>query len=141
MSTKRETLLAAVKSSLTGVTGVQDANVFRSRTAAFGKQAVPAIVIEPLSDRAQRPAIGRLQWEMVFQVFVIVRDDDPDQTADEIINSIHAKIMGSASIDSQVVDLLPVSTDWQLVDADTPLGVITMQFQATYQTAANDLSS
>lgn len=139
MSTKRGQILSAVTSALTGVTGVADSNVFRSRTAAFNRAAVPALVVEPLSDTPDNPNTHRLEWILTFHVAVHVRADDTDISADDIVGSVHSKVMTSSAIQALVQDVLPGPTDWQLVDADKPLCVVTMQFQAKYQTDLNSI--
>jgi hypothetical protein len=141
MSTKREGILAAAKAALTGVTGIADSHVFRSRVVAFARDACPALVIEPINDTPDEPNIHRLQWNLTFQVAVIYRTDGPDIAADATIESVHSKIMNAAAVLSLVNDLRPGPCDWQLVDADKPMGAVTMQFKASYQTDVNTISA
>ena len=49
MATKREQILAALKTKLTGTTGVST-RIYRSRPEALTKAATPAIILEPVSD-------------------------------------------------------------------------------------------
>ncbi len=138
--TKRESILAAVNSALSGTTNVSD-RIYRSRVTAFARSEHPAIVIEPVSENANVEAVHRVLWELLFAVIVIVRADNADTTADPIIEDAYGKIMSDATLDGMLVELVPISTDWQFVDADKPLGIVTMQFKASYQTAISDLSS
>lgn len=139
--TKRESILAAIKSSLTSVTGVSDASVFRSRVIAFARRELPAIVVEPLNDSAESPAIHRSVWTMTFQVAVLVRADTPETTADAIVESVHSKIMNSATVAALVDGIFPVAVDWTFADSDVPTGVVSMNFQVTYQTSLTDIAS
>lgn len=140
MSSKRETILAAAKAALVSVTGVTDAHVYRSRAAAFARAESPALALEPINDTADNPNIHRLEWTLHFQVVAIFRDDVPDQAADATLVSVHSKIMGNATLLNLCTNLLPVSVDWQIVQADKTLAVVTMQFSASYQTDVNSIS-
>jgi hypothetical protein len=51
MTTKRETILAAVRTALTGTTGVST-RIYRSRVEPISRGESPAIVVEPVSDSA-----------------------------------------------------------------------------------------
>jgi len=52
MATKREQILAALKTNLANTTGV-GSRIYRSRPEAFSKAETPAIVLEPISDTPQ----------------------------------------------------------------------------------------
>jgi len=130
---KRETILAAAVSALAGTTQVST-NIFRSRAVAFHRSEHPCLNIEPLSESCTREAVGRLTWELTFHVMVLVRADGPDTAADPITVDVHSKLANDATLQGLVVDFVPVGTDWQFVDADKQLGVISMQYKVIYQT-------
>lgn len=138
--TERENILQKVMSALSGTTGVST-RIYRSRVAALNRSEHPALIVEPLVDIASHNTIPRLTWDMTFAVTVLVRDDDPDSNADAIVQDLHSKIMSSSDLSALVVDLQPVKTDWQFIEADQTLGIIINQFKVTYQTALNDLAS
>ena len=52
MATKREQILAQIKTNLNGTTGVGD-RIYRSRVEALTRSETPAIIIEPISDTPQ----------------------------------------------------------------------------------------
>lgn len=139
MSTKHEQILAAVKGSLIGISGVADSNIFRSRMAAFNRQAVPAIVVEPLNTSPDNPNIHRLEWLLTLSVAIHVRAENSDVDADVIVGSAYSKVMGSSDVQALVQEIMPGPIDWQLVDADKPLCVVTMQFHVRYQTDLNTI--
>lgn len=141
MSTRRETILAAVKTALTSISGVADASVYRSRAQALTRADSPAVVLEPVSDQCDNPTLQRLIWTHIFQVIVVVRSDTPDQTADPILKDIHGKIMQSATLDALAVLLLPLSVTWTIDDADKSLCMAVMQFRIDYQTSLTDIST
>jgi hypothetical protein len=140
MSSKRETILAAVHSALTGTTGVST-RIYRSRVEAFSRDEHPALVVEPVSDIPDREAVGRLVWQLTFHVIILVRADVPDQAADLIAVDVHSKITDDPTLNGMLVDLMPGAVDFQFLDADKPQGVITLQFRATYQTGENSITS
>ena len=48
MATKRERILAKIKTDLAGTTGV-GTRIYRSRAEAFTRSETPAIILEPIS--------------------------------------------------------------------------------------------
>lgn len=138
--TKREQILAAIKTQLTNVTGVVDANVFRSRVEPFTRGKVPAIVIEPVSDAPDSILIPKIDWSLSVRITVLVRGDVPDQIADPIIQSIHSKIMADQSIGGLAIDTLPGLVNYDLIEGDQPVGVVTMSYRVLYRTNAADMT-
>lgn len=138
--TKREAALERIQEVLAGTSDVGE-RIYRSRVAALARKEFPALVVEPVSDSANRESIDRLVWDFVFQVMILVRDDNPDEAADAIISDVHEKLMGDSTLDAMLVDMNPVSVDWQFYEADKPLCIISAQFRATYQTNFKDLST
>ena len=52
MASKREQILAALKTQLTGTTGV-GSRIYRTRVTPTARNESPAIVIEPINDSQQ----------------------------------------------------------------------------------------
>ena len=102
MTTKRESILAAIATALVGTTGVST-RIYRSRVEPITRGESPAIVIEPISDSAQQnTALPTLDWSLVVRVAVIVRGNIPDQLADPTVESLHTKMMADATAISQL---------------------------------------
>lgn len=128
-----ETALEAIP-SLTG-------KVYRSEVTAKSRAVTPCVVLRPVSDSPQRADIShRLIWESVFAITLLVRSNTPDETADPIVDSIHAAIMTNPGL-AGAVDLVPISTDWILEDADETLLRVILQFRLVYQTSISDLTT
>ena len=73
MTTKREQVLTAIHTALTGTTGV-GTRIYRSRVEPLSRQESPAIVIEPISDQAQQnTSLPTLDWSLTVRVAIIVR--------------------------------------------------------------------
>lgn len=137
--TKSESLIQAVITGLSGTSDVDD-RIFRSRVAALIADEHPALIVEPVLSSPVRNAIGRLEWNTIFQVIIMIRADVPDETGDDILADVHSKVMTTLYATSGVVDAMPVSTTWDFQKADKPLGIITSQYRISYQTSETDLS-
>lgn len=140
MTTKRENILAAVKTALTGTTGV-GTRIYRSRVEPFSRGESPAIVVEPISDTPeQNTSLPTLDWTLRIRVVVIERADVPDQAADDTIQDLHAKIMADLTLGGHAIDVQPAQTTFQLLEADEPAGVIFCEYEIRYRSEVADLS-
>ena len=141
MTTKREQVLAAIRTALTGTTGV-GTRIYRSRVEPLARQESPAIVIEPVSDTAeQNTSLPTLDWSLTVRVAIIVRGNVPDQLADPIVADAHSKIMADLTLGGYAIDVQPQSVGFDLVEADQPAGVIALDYLIRYRTSVTDLSS
>lgn len=140
MTTKREQVLTAIRTALTGTTGV-GTRIYRSRVEPLARQESPAIVVEPVSDTAaQNTALPTLDWSLTVRVAIIVRGNVPDQLADPIVASAHGKIMADLTLGGVAIDVQPQSVSFDLIEADQPAGVIALEYLVRYRTSVTDLS-
>ncbi len=140
MTTKREQVLTAIRTALTGTTGV-GTRIYRSRVEPLARQESPAIVIEPVSDSAaQNTSLPTLDWSLTVRVAIIVRGNVPDQLADPIVASAHGKIMADLTLGGYAIDVQPQSVGFDLIEADQPAGVIALEYLVRYRTSVTDLS-
>jgi hypothetical protein len=141
MTTKREQVLTAIRTALTGTAGV-GSRIYRSRVEPITRGESPAIVVEPVSDTAeQNTSLPKLDWSLTVRVAVIVRGAIPDQLADPIVEDAHSKIMADLTLGGYAIDVQPVSVTFELQEADQPAGVILMDYLVRYRTSVADLSS
>ena len=122
MATKRERILAAIKTNLA---------------------ETPAIVIEPISDTPQdtQSFHDKITWELKIRVSVIARGSIPDQVSDPTIESLHTKILNDPSLGGICIDIKPSTTSFEIVEADEGAGVISCEFDIEYRTAYNSLTT
>lgn len=140
MATKRETILAAIRTALTNTTGVST-RIYRSRVEPLARNELPAIVVEPISDTAeQNTSLPTLDWTLTVRISVIVRGNIPDQLADPTVESLHSKVMADLTLGGNAYDVQPVSVSFDLVEADQPSGVISCDYAVKYRTRVADLS-
>jgi hypothetical protein len=141
MTTKRETILAAVRTALTNTTGVST-RIYRSRVEPVSRAESPAIVVEPLSDTAaQNTALPTLDWSMIVRITVIVRGAVPDQLADPIIESLHGKVMADLTLGGYAIDVQPIGVTFNFTEADGAAGEIQCDYRVMYRTSVTNLAS
>jgi hypothetical protein len=140
MTTKRENILATIKSTLANTTGV-GTRIYRSRVEPLSRGESPAIVVEPITDDAdQNTSMPTLDWTLRIRVSVIERASIPDQAADDTIESLHSKIMSDLTVGGYAIDVQPVRTEFEFIEADQPLGIISNEFEIRYRTQVADLT-
>ena len=141
MTTKREQILQAIETALAGTTGVSN-RIYRSRVTAMQRAESPAIVIEPISDTpTQNTSLPTLDWRMRVRVTVIVRATVPDQAADPIIESMHAKMVADLTLGGVAIDVQPDEVTFNMLDADQPAGVIFNDYVIQYRTSVASLAT
>ena len=140
MTTKRENILAAIKTALADTTGV-GTRIYRSRVEPLSRGESPAIVIEPISDTPeQNTSMPTLDWTLRVRIVVIERATIPDQAADDTIESLHSKIMSDLTLGGRAIDVQPAQTSFQLLEADQPAGVIFCEYEIRYRSQVADLT-
>ena len=142
MTTKRERILAQIKTNLNGTTGVED-RIYRSRVEALTRAETPAIIVEPISDTPQdtQSYNDKIKWVFKVRVSVIVRGSIPDNIADQTIESLHTKVLNDPTVNGLAFDIRPSTTSFEILEADQPAGVISCEFDIEYRTAYNSLTT
>ena len=140
MTTKRESILAAVKTALTGTAGV-GTRIYRSRVDPLSRGESPALIIEPVSDTPeQNTSLPTLDWTLRIRVVVIERSNIPDQAADDTIEDMHSKLMADLTLGGLAIDIQPAQTSFELLEADQPAGVIFCEYEIRYRSQVDDLT-
>jgi hypothetical protein len=141
MATKREQILAQIASTLASTAGV-GGRVYRSRVTAAARAESPMIVIEPVNDTSQQiTSLPKLDWTMRVRVVVIVRSVNAYTDADSVIESMHSKIMSDLTLGGYAIDVQPVLTTFEFLDADQPAGVFSNEYDVKYRTTVADLTT
>ena len=142
MASKREQILAKIKTNLTGTTGV-GTRIYRSRVEPMARGESPSLVIEFVTDE---PTVNsatylKLDWTLRVRIVVIVRSQTPDTTADPTIESLHTKIVSDPTLGGLAIDVRPLTVTFDVVEADQPAGVISCEYEVDYRSSYNDLST
>ena len=142
MASKREQILAKIKTNLTGTTGV-GTRIYRSRVEPMTRVETPSLVVEFVTDE---PTVNsatylKLDWTLRVRIVVIVRSQTPDTTADPTIESLHTKIVSDPTLGGLALDVRPLTVTFDVVEADQPAGVISCEYEIDYRSSYNDLST
>jgi len=138
MTTRRESILARIKTNLDAI---DDVSVYRVRTTPLARGEVPAIVLEPISDDPTEEIYSKTSWTLRIRVSVLVRANAPDNSADAVVEEVHAKIMADPTCNNLALDTEADTTNFSFFDADVPLGVVAMDYLVKYRTERQDLTS
>ena len=137
--TRRELILARIKSNLDTITG---ATVYRSRVEPLARGEVPAVTVEPVNDQpTDTNFYDKLDWTMRVRIMTIVRAAVPDDDSDTYTQQVHAKLMADQTVNGYALDLTPDRTDFSLYEADVPLGIISQDFLVRYRTSRTSLTT
>ena len=142
MASKREQILAKIRTNLTGTTGV-GTRIYRSRVEPMTRGATPSLVLEFVTDE---PTVNsatylKLDWTLRVRVVVVVRSQTPDTTADPTIESLHTKMVSDPTLGGLAIDVRPLTVTFDVVEADQPAGVISCDYEVDYRSSYNDLST
>jgi len=139
MTTRRESILSYIVTSLAGTTGV-GTRIYRSRVEAFARSECPALVVEPINDEASiDTSLPTYTWRLTVRVAAIVRGAVPDQLADPIVQSLHSKLTADLTLGGYAMDLQPINVSWELVESDQPTGVVMCDYRVLYRTTVTNL--
>ena len=139
MSTIREQILSTWVAALAGMPEVSG-RIWRSRVEPLQRHESPGIALEWIDDDPDvRTSLPFLDWTLQARAVVVVRDTQPDVIADPIVAEIHRRTMASTTLRSLTIEVTPGRTTCELLQADSPAGLITVPFVFVYRTTEGDL--
>jgi len=141
MASKREDILDAIKTALTGTVGVST-RIYRSRIIPLAQRSqLPALIIEWSNDDAeQNTSLPTLDWSLSVTITVLSSGDIPDEQADATIVSAHAKMTSDLTLGGEAIDVQPTNVTFEAIDGDSPIGVTSMGFLVRYRTEVDDIT-
>ena len=142
MASKREQILAALKTTLAGTTGVST-RIYRSRIEPITNGESPALVIEPITDEpsTNNSSYLKIDWTLRIRIVVIIRGTIPDSVGDPTVESLFSKVLTDPTVGGLAKDIRPAIQTFEVLEADTPAGIITCEFEIDYRTSYNSLST
>ena len=142
MASKREQILAALKTTLAGTTGVST-RIYRSRIEPITNGESPALVIEPITDEpsTNNSSYLKIDWTLRVRIVVIIRGTIPDSVGDPTVESLFTKVLTDPTVGGLAKDIRPATQTFEVLEADTPAGLITCEFEIDYRTSYNNLST
>ena len=142
MASKREQILAALKTTLAGTTGVST-RIYRSRIEPITNGESPAVVIEPITDEpsTNNSSYLKIDWTLRVRIVVIIRGTIPDSVGDPTVESLFTKVLTDPTVGGLAKDIRPATQTFEVLEADTPAGLITCEFEIDYRTSYNSLTT
>jgi hypothetical protein len=141
MATRREQILAQIATTLASTAGVSG-RVYRSRATAVARAESPAIIVEPVTDTAQQvTSLPKLDWTLRVRIVVVSRSANSYTDADSVIESMHSLLMADLTLGGIAIDVQPVLTSFDFIDADQPAGVFSNEYDVKYRTQVADLTT
>ena len=142
MASKREQILAKIKTNLTGTTGV-GTRIYRSRVEPMTRDESPSLVVEFVTDA---PTVNsatylKLDWTLRVRIVVVVRSQTPDTTSDSTFDSLNTKVVTDPTLGVLAIDLRPATVTFDVIEADQPAGIISCEYEVDYRSSYNDLST
>ena len=142
MASKREQILAAIKTNLANTTGVGN-RIYRSRAEPMARAESPSLVLEFVTDE---PTVNsatylKIDWTLRIRIVVIVRGAIPDNVGDPTVESLFTKVLNDPTVGGLAKDIRPATQTFEVIEADTPAGLTTCEFEIDYRTAYNSLST
>ena len=142
MASKREQILAKIKTELAGTTGV-GTRIYRNRVEPMTREETPSLVVEFVTDdpTVNSATYLKLDWTLRVRIVVIVRSQTPDTTADPTVESLHTKMVSDHTLGGLALDVRPLTVTFDVVEADQPAGIISCEYEIDYRSSYNDLST
>ena len=129
MST-RESILAAVATALAGVAG---GRIYRTRREQLG--TLPAIIIEPQSERADEAVLGRTDRSLDVAINVYAKGDTPDTAADATLAAAWSALAAAPALGlgNDVQLRMAHEVDWEFEDFDMARALlrVTIDYRTT----------
>lgn len=140
----REQILQELTDRLKTVAAVNQ-RVFRSRAQAAARAEMPALIVTPLKDPAQRVvSICGVDRFLTVRIAVIVQGDVPDATADPIIQDLHKKLVpvdvngfADVTLGGLAIDISQVEDNFEFAFSE---GVILCDYLIQYRHSETDLA-
>lgn len=141
----REQILKEIELRAKAVTEL-GGRVYRSRAQAASRAEMPALVITPFKDPAERViSICKVDRFLTVRFALIVKGDVPDQEADPILQSLHSKLLPplpSGELDTSLGGIaLDVSQAGDSFEFAFTEGVILADYVIQYRHSEGDLAS
>jgi hypothetical protein len=142
MTMKRESILEAIRTALTGTVQV-GSRIYRSRVEAIARNEAPVLIVEPTDDNARQDPVSQcwIDWSLGVDVIVHTRGQVPEQLSAAIQVDVHEKIMADRTLGGLAMDVWPARVQYLRDQADQTAGWAVMSYTVRYRTRVADLES
>ncbi len=95
-----------------------------------------------MTDTAQQvTSLPKLDWTLRVRIVVVSRSVNSYTNADSVIESMHSLLMADLTLGGIAIDVQPVLTSFDFIDADQPAGVFSNEYDVKYRTQVADLTT
>jgi hypothetical protein len=135
---KSEQILAAIATALAPTAGISS-RVFRDRWEAVARNEMPCIVIEPLSESDEVPAVGPINTDLVVSIDVLISGAPLSTLADPIRVDMHSRLIAATFTGLGVIHVYPQSREWQAESGE--IGILSSLYAVRYRSSLSDLTA
>ena len=139
MSTKREQIMQAIQTRLTGLAGVT--GVYRTREDAMAREESPAVALSWDDDRIREQFFDVIERDLSVLVGVYTRADVPDQAADAVVQQAYSLLLADTTLGGLAIDLSEDGTQFEAGDADMTAGWTTVRVKVWYRHSRSSLAA
>jgi len=138
VTSKSEQILAAIATALAPTAGISS-RVFRDRWEAVARNEMPCIVIEPLSENDEVPAVGPINTDLVVSIDVLISGAPLSTLADPIRVDMHSRLIAATFTGLGVIHVYPQSREWQAESGE--IGILSSSYAVRYRSSLSDLTA
>jgi len=135
---KSERILAAIATALAPTAGISS-RVFRDRWEAVARNEMPCIVVEPLSESDEVPAVGPISTDLVVSIDVLISGAPLSTLADPIRVDMHSRLIAATFTGLGVIHVYPQSREWQAESGE--IGILSSSYAVRYRSSLSDLTA
>jgi len=138
VTSKSEQILAAIATALAPTAGISS-RVFRDRWEAVARNEMPCIVVEPLSESDEVPAVGPISTDLVVSIDVLISGAPLSTLADPIRVDMHSRLIAATFTGLGVIHVYPQSREWQAESGE--IGILSSLYAVRYRSSLSDLTA
>jgi len=138
VTSKSEQILAAIATALAPTAGISS-RVFRDRWEAVARNEMPCIVVEPLSESDEVPAVGPISTDLVVSIDVLISGAPLSTLADPIRVDMHSRLIAATFTGLGVIHVYPQSREWQAQSGE--IGILSSSYAVRYRSSLSDLTA
>lgn len=138
MTSKSEQILAAIATALAPTAGISG-RVWRDRWEAVARNEMPCIVVEPLSESDEVPAVGPISTDLVVSIDVLISGAPLSTLADPIRVDMHSRLIAATFTGLGVIHVYPQSREWQAESGE--IGILSSSYAVRYRSSLSDLTA
>ena len=139
-ASKREQIMSAVVSALTGTAGVST-RIYRNRSEPLARNETPALMILSEKDTPMEVVYGQYDWTLDIIISAFVRGNSPESLADPVVKSAFSNLMADRTLGGLALDINMGPTKFDFFEGDMPAGVVSTKYTITYRTSTTSMET